>query len=124
MAPHGALGQEARPGARTERRPPFLGPGARSLIALKLVRLHLPPEMSKISPHPWASCLWKPSSFSDRGARAEEAESIGKKEKVWTEETMAVIGWKMTLSKQAETGVEEEEVWIVASPVRPSSVGP
>ena len=92
MAPRGALGQEARPGALTEWRPLFLGPGARFLSVLKLVRLHLPPERSKISPRPWASCLWKPSSFSDRRAQVEEAESTGKEEGVWTEEMMAAIG--------------------------------
>ena len=37
---------------------------------------------------------------------------------------MALIGWKMTWSEQAEAWVEEEEAWIVASSVRPSLVGP
>ena len=116
--------QKARLGARTEWRPFFLGLGARFLIVLKLVRLHLPPERSEISPHSWAPYLWKPFSFSDWRARAEEAELTGKEEEVWTEEMMATIGWKMTRFEQAEAGVEEEEVWIVASPVRPSPVGP
>jgi len=92
MAPRGALGQEARPGARTEWQPLFLGLGARLFIVSKLVRLHLPPERSDISPHPWAPCLWKPSSFSDWRARAEEAESTGNEEEVWTEEMMAELG--------------------------------
>ena len=39
-------------------------------------------------------------------------------------EMMASIGWKMTWSEQTEAGVEEEEVWIVASLVCPSPVGP
>ena len=39
-------------------------------------------------------------------------------------EMMAVIGWKMTWSEQAEAWVKEEEAWIVASPARPSPVGP
>ena len=106
MAPRGALGQEARPRPRTEWRPPFLGPGAWFLIVLKLVRLHLPPERSKISPHPWAPCLWKPSSFLDRRARVEEVESIEEEEEeVWTVEMMAMIGWKMTWFEQAEAWV-------------------
>ena len=88
------------------------------------MRLHLPPEKSEISPHPWALCLWKPSSFLNRRARAKEAKSTGKEKEVWTEEMMAAIGWKMTWSEQAEAGVKEEEVWIVASPVHPSPVGP
>ena len=37
---------------------------------------------------------------------------------------MAAIGWKMTWSEQAEARVEEEEVWIVASPACPSLVSP
>ena len=82
MAPRGALGQEAKPRAQTKWRPLFLGPGARFSIVLKLVTLHLPPESSEISLYPWAPCLWKPSSFSDRRARAEEAESTGKEEEV------------------------------------------
>ena len=123
MAPHGALGQEARPGARTKWQPLFLGLGARFLIVLKLVRLHLPPERSEISPHSWASYLWKPSSFSDWRARAEKAESTKKEEEVWTMEMMAVIGWKTTWSEQAEAGVEEEEAWIVTSSVHPSLDG-
>ena len=102
----------------------FLGPGARFLIVLKLVGLHLPPERSEISPHPWALCLWKPSSFLNRRARADEARSVEGEEEVWTVEMMALIGWKMTWSKQAEAWVEEEEAWIMASLVRPSPVGP
>ena len=35
-----------------------------------------------------------------------------------------MIGWKITWSEQAEAGVEEEEAWIVTSPVHPSSIGP
>ena len=124
MAPRGALGQETRPGTRIERRPLFPGHGAQSLIALKLVVLHLPPERSEISPHPWAPCLWEPSSFSDRWARAEEAKSIGGEEEVWIVEIMAVIEWKATWSGQAEAGVEEEEAWIVTSSMRPSPVSP
>ena len=81
--------------------------------------LHLPPERSEISPHPWAPCLWEPSSFLDRWAWAEEAESIGGEEEVWIVEIMAVIEWKATWSGQAEAGVEEEEAWIVTSPVGP-----
>ena len=76
----------------------FLGPGARFLIVLKLVGLHLPPERSKISPHPWALCLWKLSSFLDRRVQAKEVESTKEEEEVWTMEMMAVIGWKMTWS--------------------------
>ena len=63
---------------------------------MKLVRLYLPPERSEISPHPWALCLWKPFSFSDRRARVEETESTEEEEEVWTVEMIAVIGWKMT----------------------------
>ena len=102
----------------------FLAFGARFLVVLKLFELHLPPERSEISPHPWALCLWKPSFFSDRRARAEEAESVEEEEEVWTVEMMALLGWKMTWSEQAEAWVEEEEAWIVASSVRPSLVGP
>ena len=86
--------------------------------------LHLPPERSEISPHPWAPCLWEPSSFLDRWAWAEEAESSGGEEEVWIVEIMAVIEWKTTWSGQAEAGVEEEEAWIVTSSVHPSLVGP
>ena len=85
------MGQEARLRARTEWRLLFLGPGARFLIVLKLVGLHLPSERSEISPHPWALCLWKLSSFLDRQVEEEE--------EVWTAEMMAVIGWKMTWSE-------------------------
>ena len=90
---------------------------------MKLVGLHLPPERNEISPHPWALCLWKPSSFSDWWARAEEAELAEKEEEVWTVKMMASIRWKMTWSEQAEAWVEEEEAWIVASPARPSPIG-
>ena len=102
----------------------FLGFGARFLIVLKLVRLYLPPERSEISPHPWALCLWKPSSFLNRWARADEVGSAKGEEEVWTVEMMALIGWKMTWSEQAEAWVEEEEDWIVASPACPSSIDP
>ena len=44
-------------------------------------------------------------------------------EEVWTEEMMAVTGWKMTWYEQAETWVKEEEAWIVASLVHPSPAG-
>ena len=102
----------------------FLASGARFLVFLKLFGLHLPPERSEISPHPWALCLWKPSFFPDRRARAEETESVEEEEEVWTVEMMALIGWKMTWSEQAEAWVEEEEAWIVAVSARPSLVGP
>ena len=75
-------------------------------------------------PHPWALCLWKPSSFLNRRARADKARSVEGEEEVWTVEMMALIGWKMTWSKQAEAWVEEEEAWIMASLAHPSSVGP
>ena len=55
----------------------------------------------------------------DRWAQTEEAESIGGEEEVWIMEMMAVVGRKTSWSGQAEAGVEEEEVWIVASPVGP-----
>ena len=77
----------------------FLGPGARFLFVLKLVGLHLPLEKSEISPHPWALCLWKPASFFNRQARADEARSVEGEEEVWTVEMMASIGWKMTWSE-------------------------
>ena len=101
----------------------FLRPGARFLIVLKLVGLHLPPERNEISPHPWALCLWKPSSFLDRWARTNEAGLAEVEEGVWTMEMMASIRWKMTWSEQAEAWVEEEEAWIVASLARPSPIG-
>ena len=123
MAPRGALGQEAKPGARIKHQPLFLGHGAQPLITLKLVGLHLTPERSEISPHPWASYLWQPSSFLGRWARAEKAESIGGEEEVWIVETMAVVGRKTTWSGQAEAGVEEKEAWIVTSPMHPSLDG-
>ena len=116
--------QEARLGARTGGRLLSLSPGARFLIVLKLVRLHPPPKRSETYPHPWALCLWKPSSFLDRRTRVKEAESTEEEEEVWTEEMMAMIGWKMTWYKQAETWVEEEEAWIVTSPARPSPIDP
>ena len=109
---HGALGQEARPEARIVCRLPFLGPGARPLIALKLVELHLPPERSGISPHPQVPFLWKPSSFLDW--RVEE------EEEVW----MATMGWIMTWSRQVEAWAEKEEAWAVISSAHPSSAGP
>ena len=124
MAPRGALGQETRPGTRIERRPLFPGHGAQSLIALKLVVLHLPPEKSEISPYSWAPCLWQLSSFLDQWARAKEAESSRGEEEVWIVEIMAVAGRKMTWSGQAKVGVEEEEAWIVTSPARPSPIRP
>ena len=102
----------------------FLGPGARFLIVLKLVELHLPPKRTKISPHPWALCLWKPSSFSNRRAWAEEARSTEKEEEVGIVEMMAVSGWKKIWSEQAEAGVEEGKAWIVTSLARPSPVSP
>ena len=74
----------------------FLASGARFLVILKLFGLHLPPERSEISPHPWALCLWKPSSFLDRRAQADEAGLTEGEEGVWTVEMMALIGWKMT----------------------------
>ena len=85
--------------------------------------LHLPPERNEISPHPWAPCVWQPSSFLDRWACVEEAESIWGEEEVWIVEIMVVIEWKTTWSGQAEAGVEEEEAWIVTSPMHPSPVG-
>ena len=87
----------------------FLRPGARFLIFLKLVEIHLRPEWSEISPHPWALCLWKPSSFLDRRAQTDEAGLAEGEEGVWTVEMMALIGWKMTWFEQAEAWVEEEE---------------
>ena len=91
---------------------------------MKLVELHLPPERSEISPHPWALCLWKPFSFLDRRARVDEARLAEGEEGVWTVEMMALIEWKITWSEQAEAWVEEEEAWTVASPRRPSPVDP
>ena len=70
---------------------------------------------SRISPHARAPYLWKPFSFLDR--RAEE------EEEVWTVETMAVMRWKMTWSKQIEAWAEEGEAWVVISPAHPSPVG-
>ena len=90
----------------------FPGPGAQLLIILKLVRLHLPPKRSGISPHPQALYLWKPSSFLDRRA-----------ERVWTVETMAAMRWKMTWSRQVKAWAEDGEVWVVISPVYPSPAG-
>ena len=49
---------------------------------------------------------------------------IGGEEEVWMMEVTAVVGWKKTWSRQAEAGVEEEEAWIMTSPVHPSSVSP
>ena len=106
MAPRGALGQKAKPEAMIECRPLFPGRGAQSLIALKLVGLHLPPERNEISPHPWAPCVWQPSSFLDRWACVEEAESIWGEEEVWIVEMMAVVRPKTTWSRQAEAGVK------------------
>ena len=114
------MGQEARPGARTDWRLLFLGPGARFLVVSKLVGLYLPPGRSETSPHPWDLYLWKPFSFLDQRAQAEEAESTEEEEEVWTVEMMAVTGWKMTWYEQAEAWVEEKEAWIVASSARPS----
>ena len=94
------------------------------LVVLKLVGLHLPPERNEISPHPWALCLWKPSSFSDWWARAEEAELAEKEEEVWTVEIMAMIRWRMTWSRQIGAWAEEEEAWIKTSPAHPSLVDP
>jgi len=82
MAPRGALGQGAKPEAQVEHQPPFPGLNAQSSIVLKLVGLRLPPEGSEVSPRPWAPCLWQPSSFLDRWARAEETESIGGEKEV------------------------------------------
>ena len=90
--------------------------GARLLIVLKLVGLHLPFKRSETSPYPWALCLWKPSSFLDQ-----QAEKV---EEVWTVETMVMIGWKMTWSGQIEAWAEEEEAWIVTSPAHPSPIDP
>ena len=90
---------------------PFLGPGARSLIALKLVRSYLSPKKSRISPHPRGPFPWKPSSFSDLWAEEEE--------EVW----MAVIGRMMTWSGQVEAWAEEGEAWAMISLAHPSLVG-
>ena len=120
MAPCGALGQRARPGVQVEHQPPFPGLDAQSSIVLKLVGLRLPPEGSEVSPRPWAPCLWQPSSFLDRWARANEAELIGGEEEVQIVEMVAVIGWKTTWSGQTKAGAEEEEeARIVTSPVGP-----
>ena len=103
----------------------FPGLNAQSSIVLKLVGLRLPSKRSEISPHPWAPCLWQPSFFLDRWARAKEAESIGGEEEVQIVEMVVLIRWKMTWSGQTEAGAEEEkEAWIVTSPVRPSPAGP
>ena len=59
----------------------------------------------------------------DQRAQAEQAESIGEEEEVWTVEMMVMIGWKMTWSGQTETWAEEKEAWIVVSPARPSPIG-
>ena len=120
MAPHEALGQEAKPRVQVEHRPPFPGLDAQSSIVLKLMGLHLPSQRSEISPCPWAPCLWQPSSFLDQWARAEKAESIGGEKEVQIVEMVAVIGWKTTWSGQTKAGAEEEkEAWIVTSPVGP-----
>ena len=83
---------------------------------MKLVGLHLPPERSEISPHPWALCLWKLSSFLDRQVEEEE--------EVWTVEIMAMIRWRMTWSRQIGAWAEEEEAWIKTSLAHPSLVDP
>ena len=70
------------------------------------------------------SLIWKPFFSLDRQVRVEEAESIGEEEEVWTGEMMVVIGWKITWSGQIEAWAEEEEAWIVTSPVHPSPIGP
>ena len=57
-------------------------------------------------------------------ARTEEAESAEEEKEVWIVEMMTSIRWNMTWSEQAEAWVEEEEAGIVASPARPSPVGP
>ena len=59
----------------------------------------------------------------DWQARAKKAESTEEEEEVRTVEMIAVTGWKMTWSEQAEAWVEEEEAWIMASPARPSPIG-
>ena len=58
----------------------------------------------------------------DRRAQVEEVESIVEEEEVWIVGMIAVVGQKMTWSRQAKAGVEEE-AWIVASPARPFPTG-
>ena len=98
MAPRKALGQGAKLGAWVEDRPLLPGLNAQSLIALKPARLHLHPGRSEISPHPWASCSWKPFSFLDRQAQAEEVGSIVEEEEVRIVGMIVVVGRKTTWS--------------------------
>ena len=124
MAPHGALRQEAKPWARIEHRPLCPSLDARSLVAFELTGLRLPLETCETSPHPLALYPWNSSSFLGWWALAEEVESIGQEQEVWTGERVAVIGREKTWSEQAEAMVKEEEGWIVTSLEHPSPAGP
>ena len=123
MAPHGALGQEAKPQARVEHRPFCPGLDAQSLVAFEVGGLHPPPEICETSLHPSTPYPWNSSSSLGRWAQAEEVESIGQEQVVWIRERVAVIEKEKTWSEQAEA-VREEEGWLVTSLTHPSSASP
>ena len=82
MAPHGALGREAKHSARMGHQ--SLSPvfDARSLIAFKLMGFRPPPERIGTSPYPWVPYPWDSSFSLGRRAQAEEAELIEEEQEV------------------------------------------
>ena len=78
MAPHGALGQEAKHSAQIGHQSLSPGLDARSLTVFELAGLRPPFERIGISPRPLVPYLWDSSFSLGRWAQVEEAELIGK----------------------------------------------
>ena len=89
MAPHGALGREAKHSARIGLRSLSLGFGARSLTVFELVGLRPFPERIEIFPHLWVPYPWDSFFSLSQWAPTEEAELIGEEQEVWGGEIMA-----------------------------------
>ena len=124
MAPHGALGQDAKHSARIRHQSLFPGLDARSLTIFELAGLCPPLERSGISPRPLASYPWNSFFSLGRWAQAEEAELIEEEQEVWGGEIAAATWKRKTLSGQAGDGVGELEHWIAACPEHPSPANP
>uniref|UniRef100_A0A7N2RAQ7 Uncharacterized protein n=1 Tax=Quercus lobata TaxID=97700 RepID=A0A7N2RAQ7_QUELO len=93
MAPHGALGQEAKHSTQIGHQSLSLGLDARSLTVFELAGLHRSPERIGIFPHPLLPYPWDSSFSLSQWAPVEEAELIEEEQEVWGREIVATT-WK------------------------------
>ena len=93
MAPHGALGQEAKHSTQIGHRSLSLGLDARSLTVFELAGLRHLPERIGIFPHPLVPYPWDSSFSLSQWAPAEEAELIEEEQEVSGRKIVAAT-WK------------------------------